>query len=111
MNKVERILSAWEALRPHKRLAAMTPAGFREKLKPMMQIRERITVLETELGAAIVERHAADRAARKLIQCVVNSVRADVEEGEDGALYEAMGYIAKGKRKSGLTRKKSKARH
>jgi hypothetical protein len=37
---------------------------------------------------------------------VVNGVRADPEEGDDSALYEAMGYTRRSERKSGLTRKK-----
>ena len=35
---------------------------------------------------------------------VVLGVRADPETGEDSALYEAMGYVRKSARRSGLKR-------
>lgn len=104
--KVEQILTAWDQLRPGKRLAGMTLAEFRARLQPMQAARERVATLRAEMQAAVVARNGADRTARALIQLVVNGVRGDVEEGEDGSLYEAMGYIAKGKRKTGLTRKR-----
>jgi len=35
---------------------------------------------------------------------VVNAVRADIEYGEDSALFKALGYVPKSERKSGLRR-------
>jgi hypothetical protein len=40
------------------------------------------------------------------LELVVNGVRADPEEGSNGALIEALGYTRTSERKSGLTRKK-----
>ena len=40
------------------------------------------------------------------VQLVVAGVIADPTEGANSALYEAMGYVRKSERKSGLTRKK-----
>lgn len=37
---------------------------------------------------------------------VVNGVKGDPTFGDDSGLYEAMGYVRKSERKSGLTRKK-----
>ena len=37
---------------------------------------------------------------------MVNGVKGDPDFGEDSDLYEAMGYVRKSERKSGLTRKK-----
>ena len=40
----------------------------------------------------------------RLLKLVVNSVKGDVDEGTDGELYKAMGYIPDSERDSGLTR-------
>ena len=37
---------------------------------------------------------------------MVNAVKGDPDEGEDGELYEAMGYVRKSERRSGLSRGK-----
>ena len=36
---------------------------------------------------------------------VVNAVKGDPAEGEDGELYEAMGYVRKSERSTGKTNK------
>ena len=38
---------------------------------------------------------------------VVNAVKSDPEEGKDSDLYEAMGYVRKSNRSSGLTRRRN----
>ena len=42
-----------------------------------------------------------------MIDRVVKSVVADEAEGDDGELYEAMGYVRKSEARSGLTRRKA----
>jgi hypothetical protein len=39
-------------------------------------------------------------------QRIVNAVKADPEEGDDGEVYVAMGYVRKRDRKTGLTQRK-----
>lgn len=48
-------------------------------------------------------------AGLALIGLVVNAVKGDPEEGEDGEFYEALGYVRKSERKSGLSRGKKPA--
>jgi hypothetical protein len=43
-----------------------------------------------------------DEESLKVVQRVVNAVRADPEEGDDGELYVAMGYVRKRDRKTSL---------
>jgi hypothetical protein len=40
---------------------------------------------------------------------VVDAVKGDIEEGADGELYAAMGYVRRSARRSGLTRTAKKA--
>ncbi len=54
-------------------------------------------------------RDDADEASIATILLVVNAVKGDPEEGDDGELYEAMGYVRKRERKSGLSRGKKPA--
>jgi hypothetical protein len=73
-------------------------------MKPSLDARTDIAGLEAETIAAIDQRERADTVSLATIQRVVNSVRGDAEEGEDGELYETMGYVRKSERGSGLTR-------
>ena len=45
----------------------------------------------------------------KQVNLVVNAVKGDPTEGEDGEFYAAMGYIRKSDRASGKTNKKKSA--
>lgn len=102
--RIRKALSAWETLRPAKSFAGMDLDGFKAKIQPSLEIRDQIASLESQLIAAKNRRDEADKTALATIQIVVNSVKGDPEEGEDGDLYEAMGYIRKSERKSGLRR-------
>jgi hypothetical protein len=39
------------------------------------------------------------------VKLVVNAIKGDPDEGEDGPLYSALGYVPESARLSGLTRK------
>jgi len=45
-----------------------------------------------------------DGVTRAVCEFVVNSIKGDPDEGADGTLYEACGYVRKSERKSGLSR-------
>src|SRR6266545_8242865 len=102
--RIKMVSSAWETLKPAKTFAGMTLDQFKAKLKPSTDARVTIAAIEDQLSAAISAREDADKASNTTIGLVVNAVKADLEEGEDSALYEAMGYVRKSERKSGLTR-------
>lgn len=105
LDRITRSLSAWETLRPQKTFAGMTLDQFREKAAPSLTARATIARLESELIAAQNQRDDADRVSIEALQLVVNSIKGDPDEGEDGELYEALGYVRKSERRSGLTRK------
>ena len=67
-----------------------------------------VTVLVgAQLGAAVTRRNAVDTGALKEIRDIVHGVRGDREEGEDGELYEQMGYVRTSDRSTGLTRRRA----
>jgi hypothetical protein len=56
----------------------------------------------------MARRDAADIVSMQAARQTVQSVRGDPEEGEDGELYAAMGFVRKSLRNTGLTRRRVK---
>ena len=83
----------------------MTLDQFNEKTAPSLTARATIARLENELIAAQNQRDDADQVTIETLKLVVNAVKGDIDEGEDGELYEAMGYVRTSERKSGLARR------
>ncbi|MDO8540160.1 MAG: hypothetical protein Q7S40_06915 [Opitutaceae bacterium] len=83
----------------------MSLAQFKTKVKPSFDTRAEVARLQAELLAATNQRNDADAASIAVMQLVVNAVKGDPNEGEDGELYEAMGYIRQSERRTGLTRR------
>ena len=106
-NKLDRFVSAWQTLRPSKSFGGMTLEQFKAAIQPSLDARQHIESLEAELIAAQDVRDDADKVSQGKVQLVVNGVIGDPTEGPDGDLYEALGYVRKSERKSGLTRGKT----
>ena len=102
--RVTDIGGAWEKMRPRKSFFGMTLADFRKEVQPFMDARAEIADLQRQMQHAFAKRDMAQLAATKAVQNVINAVRGDVEEGQEGELYVAMGYVPKSQRSSGLKR-------
>jgi hypothetical protein len=61
------------------------------------------------MTAALDNRDAADTVTSAMNQMVVNGVKGDPNYGDDSDLYDAMGYVRKSAKKSGLTKKSKTA--
>jgi hypothetical protein len=83
----------------------MTLAQFKAKVQPTFDTRAAIATLEAQMTSGLDARDSADTVTLQTNQLVVNAVKGDPAHGEDSDLYEAMGYVRKSARKSGLTRK------
>lgn len=103
--RIAKVLDAWSNLRPAKSFAGLTLDEFKAALKASLDAREAVTAAETSYTAAIVKRDNADLAARQLLTRVIAGVIADKDEGDNGELYKAMGYVRRAERNSGLTRR------
>ena len=106
--KIAAVVKAWEDLRSAKSFASMTLTQFKTAVKPSLDARDSIGKLENQLIAAEDQRDIADVESMKQLLLVVNAVKGDPTEGEDGELYEAMGYVRKSERKTGKTNKPKK---
>jgi hypothetical protein len=104
-NKLQKLIDAWTTLRPTKSFAGMTLEQFVAQVKPSLDARGQLTTLQSQTTDSRTQRRQSDDASLELAQLVVNSVKGDTAEGEDGSLYAAMGYVPKSTRRSGLTRK------
>ncbi|MEN9575804.1 MAG: hypothetical protein RL514_3659, partial [Verrucomicrobiota bacterium] len=78
-------------------------------VKPSADARTEIERLDKLMSAAINRRDDADKVSHEANQKVVNGVKGDPNFGDDCDLYEAMGYVRKSERKSGLSRGKKAA--
>jgi hypothetical protein len=104
-NKLQKLIDAWTTIRPAKSFAGMTLEQFEAQVKPSLDARGQLTTLQSQTTDSRMQRRRSDAASMELAQLVVNSVKGDPAEGENGSLYAAMGYIPKSARRSGLTRK------
>lgn len=105
--KMYKVLNAWKTLAPAKSFGGMTAADYESQVDKSMQPRQRLEELEDERMQEQANRDNQDALTLEKIQLIVNGVLADPTEGPNSALYEAMGYVRKSERKSGLTRKKA----
>ncbi|CAN5469648.1 hypothetical protein BH10ACI1_BH10ACI1_07530 [soil metagenome] len=106
MEKMNKILQAWRDLAPNERFAGMTIAEFETEINKSVTFRLDLTELENQITAKTQERDMTDETNWDLSQFVVDSVKGNRSFGQNSGLYEAMGYITKSERKSGLTKKK-----
>jgi len=105
--KLNRITMAWETLAPDASFGGMSLQEYRDAIAPSFEARDRIARLEAELVAAKNARDGSDRDSLSRTQLVVNGVIGDPERGPDSDLYEAMGYVRRSERRTGLTRRRS----
>lgn len=83
----------------------MTLAQFKTKVQPSFDARAQITTLQEQVTSAQDKRDDADKTTVSAMQLVVNAVKGDPNYGDDSDLYDAMGYVRKSARASGLSRK------
>jgi hypothetical protein len=103
--KIALVLKAWKDVCPTKSFAGMTLAQFTAKVQPSLDARDQLDTLADQTTAAETDRDNADVESMKQVNLVVNAVKGDPTEGEDGELYAAMGYVRKSDRSTGKTNK------
>jgi len=104
-DKIAAVLKAWQDVCPAKSFAGMTLAQFTTKVQPSLDARAQLDTLADQTIAAETDRDNADVESMKQVLLVVNAVKGDPTEGEDGEFYAAMGYVRKSDRKTGKTNK------
>lgn len=108
--KITTMIEMWGQLRPNKSFFGMTLAQFEAAMKPSLDARDQVSLAETNLSVAITQRLNADSVCVPLIKHVVDAIVADKDEGRDGELYKALGYVRASERATGLTRRRRESR-
>ena len=103
--KLQKVIDAWTTVRPDKSFAGMTLDQFKATIKPSLDLRDKDTTLRNGLKDVRTQRPLVDAGSMDNTLLVVNAVKGDPAEGENGSLYATMGYVPKYAKRSGLTRK------
>lgn len=104
--RVSAVEASWRKLRPEKKFYGLTLEEYQQRIKPYTDALAEVAALEEALVHAKAKRDLAAGPAMKITKYIVNAVKGDPEEGEDGPLYAAMGYVPESQRSTGLTRRK-----
>lgn len=105
MDCLEKVLQALREFAPEASFGGVSLTDFEEKVQQSRQSRTELAAKEAAVLNGIIKRDNDDETALALKTLIVNGVIGDPNFGPDSALYEAMGYIRKSDRQSGLTRK------
>jgi hypothetical protein len=103
------IINAWTTLAPAASFGGMTLAQYKTKVQPSFDARTQLDTIEAQKTAALDTRDDADAVTSGTNQTVVKGVVGDPNFGDNSNLYEAMGYVRKSERASGLTKKSNAA--
>jgi hypothetical protein len=103
--RITTVMKAWENLRPGKSFGGMTLDEYKRIVQPSLDSRARIAALEAMLVAERATRDELDRTSMPATRRAVDGVMGDPEEGEDGAVYEAMGFVRSSENRRGLVRR------
>ena len=104
-----KIINAWSTLAPNASFGGLTLAQYKAKVQPSFDARAQIDNLDAQLTAATDDRDNADVTTTATNQLIVNAVKGDPNYGDDSDLYDAMGYVRRSARASGLSRGKTPA--
>ena len=107
IEKTDEVLRAWESLAPEAIFSGMTVQEFRETSQPLLEIRQRIALLDQQRQGAKAARDIAEKEMMINLQLIVESIKGTKDYGKDSELYAAIGYVTRSARQSGLTRKKA----
>ena len=107
LERITTVKRVWGTLRPNSSFYGMTHDQFSAKVQPSLDARAELDVLDERRSATAVRRDDADEVSMDLIKHIVNAVKADPNEGENGEVYAALGYVRKGLRANGRARQRS----
>lgn len=99
---INAVLEGWEEHAADAIFGGFTLAQFKTKVKPSLDVRAEIEILDRQREGFRVDRDNADVLSEEITNNVVNSAKGDPNYGENSALYASFGYIRKDDRKSGL---------
>jgi hypothetical protein len=109
LDLIEMTAAALREFAPDTAFGGIKLADFEPNVAACQTDRAEIVDHDNAGKGLIIKRDGDDAAALAKRELIVNGVIGDPNFGPDSALYEALGFIRKSDRKSGLTRKKTSA--
>jgi len=104
LERITTVLRVWGTLRANRSFYGMTLEEFAQRVKPSLDARAELDAIDERRSATAVRRDVSDVDAMDVIQRIVNAIKADADEGEDGEVYAALGYVRKAHRANGRRR-------
>ena len=94
----------WEASCPKQSFFGHTLEQYKAGIQPSLDARAALEALDQQRKVLLERRHTADQASLFLVKGVVNAIKGDPTQGEDGELYGALGYVRSSMRVNGRSR-------
>ncbi|MBS1797209.1 MAG: hypothetical protein JSS81_25510 [Acidobacteria bacterium] len=106
---IERALNALRDYAPDAKFKGKGLVDLVPQAERSMASRRRLVALDHETTAELAVREVEDEKTLAIISEIVDGVIGHEDFGDDSPLYEALGFVRRSKRKSGLTRGKRKS--
>lgn len=102
--RVEVVDNAWSTMCPEETFFGHTLEQYREKIKPMYDVRAEMTEIDTRRTGLKAKRQDADDVGNRLANNIVGAVRSHPKHGADSPVYAAMGFTRESERSGGRKR-------
>ena len=96
--KADELIQSWQSLRPNKTFFGFTLESFKAAAQKSRDERALLAELRGQTAASKTRGHDADVHLAESTQGVINAIKGDPAEGEDGELYVALGYVRRSTR-------------
>lgn len=100
----------WDASCPKQSFFGLTLEQFKAGVQPSLDARAALEALDRQRTIELERRRTADQASLYLVKGVINAIKGDPTQGEDGELYGALGYKRSSMRANGRSRARAKDR-
>jgi hypothetical protein len=104
----ERALSALRNMAPETKFKGINLTELSAQFERSFASRRRLEDIGDQTTEEKTVRETEDLRSLAMLDDVIDGVIGHEDFGKDSALYEALGFIRKSQRKSGLTRKRKK---
>ena len=102
-------IASWRQFAPEATFANLTLAQFEVESEKPLEVRARMTELQTQLKGIKIERDQADEALSEVLVSVANSIRGNPDFGLNSPLYRSLGFVPKDERKRPQRKPKNEA--
>jgi hypothetical protein len=100
----------WDASCPGQSFFGLTLEQFKAGVQPSLDARAALEALDRQRKIELERRHTADQTSLYLVKGVINAIKGDPTQGEDGELYGALGYVRSSMRVNGRSRVRANGR-